>query len=83
MKKRIIIGIIVAASYIFFCRFIRGYWALDGDMIVISMTAVAYLLLCKGVKNDAGKDVVVTSESLFKRKIPVCRSNASTLRNEP
>ena len=52
MKRRIIIGAIAAVSYIFFCRFIRGYWALTGDIVVIIMAIISYLCIKKGLKDD-------------------------------
>ena len=54
--KKIIIGTALAAGYIILNRLIRGYWALDGDLIVIAMATAAYLLLGKGVENDNAED---------------------------
>lgn len=50
--KRLIIGIALAAGYLILCRLMRGYWALDGDLIVIVMATAAYLILDKLPERD-------------------------------
>ena len=50
--KKIIIGTALAAGYIILNRLIRGYWALDGDLIVIAMATAAYLILDKMPERD-------------------------------
>ena len=50
--KKIIIGTALAASYLILCRLMRGYWALDGDLIVIAMAIAAYLILDKLPERD-------------------------------
>ena len=45
--KKLIVGTALAAGYLILCRLMRGYWALDGDLIVIAMATVAYLILDK------------------------------------
>ena len=50
--KRLIIGIALAAGYLILCRLMRGYWALDGDLIVIAMAIAAYLILDKLPERD-------------------------------
>lgn len=52
MKKRIIMGAAIAASYILLCRFTRGYWNLSGDTVVIIMAAISYLCIKKGLQDD-------------------------------
>lgn len=55
--KKAIIGAIAAVSYIFFCRFIRGYWNLSGDTVVIIMAAICYLCLAKGLQDDRNGEI--------------------------
>ncbi len=50
--KKIIIGTALAAGYLILCRLMRGYWALDGDLIVIAMATAAYLILDKLPERD-------------------------------
>ena len=50
--KKIIIGTALAAGYLILCRLMRGYWALDGDLIVIAMATAAYLILDKMPERD-------------------------------
>ena len=50
--KKIIIGTALVAGYLILCRLMRGYWALDGDMIVIAMAVAAYLILDKMPERD-------------------------------
>ena len=45
--KKLIVGTALAAGYLILCRLMRGYWALDGDLIVIAMATAAYLILDK------------------------------------
>lgn len=65
MKKRIIIGVAIAASYILLCRFTRGYWNLSGDAVVIIMAAAACLLLRKALGDD--QDKIDRTEPLYIR----------------
>ena len=50
--KKYIIAAIVAAGYIALCRLSRGYWNINGDLIVIAMAAVAWAVLRAGLKRD-------------------------------
>ena len=50
--KKLIVGTILAVGYLILCRLIRGYWALDGDLIVIAMATAAYLILDKLPERD-------------------------------
>ncbi|MEI3499951.1 MAG: hypothetical protein V8Q39_00275 [Anaerovoracaceae bacterium] len=50
--KKIIIGTALAVGYLILCRLMRGYWALDGDLIVIAMAMAAYLILDKLPERD-------------------------------
>lgn len=55
--KKIIIGTAFAAGYLILCRLMRGYWALDGDLIVIAMATAAYLILDKLPERDQEKKI--------------------------
>ena len=50
--KKLIVGTARAAGYLILCRLMRGSWALDGDLIVIAMATVAYLILDKMSDKD-------------------------------
>lgn len=50
--KKLIVGTALAAGYLILCRLMRGYWALDGDLIVIAMAVAAYLILDKLPERD-------------------------------
>ena len=50
--RKIIIGTALAVGYLILCRLMRGYWALNGDLIVIAMAVAAYLILDKLPKRD-------------------------------
>lgn len=50
--KKLIVGTALAAGYLILCRLMRGYWALDGDLIVIVMATAAYLILDKLPERD-------------------------------
>lgn len=50
--KKLIVGTALAAGYLILCRLMRGYWALDGDLIVIAMAIAAYLILDKMSDKD-------------------------------
>lgn len=50
--KKLIVGTALAAGYLILCRLMRGYWALDGDLIVIAMATAAYLILDKMPERD-------------------------------
>lgn len=50
--KKLIVGTALAAGYLILCRLMRGYWALDGDLIVIAMATAAYLILDKLPERD-------------------------------
>lgn len=50
--KKLIVGTILAVGYLILCRLMRGYWALDGDLIVIAMATAAYLILDKLPERD-------------------------------
>ena len=52
MKKKILIGAALSVGYLILCRLMRGYWALDGDLIVIAMATAAYLILDKLPERD-------------------------------
>lgn len=50
--KKLIVGTALAAGYLILCRLMRGYWALNGDLIVIAMAVAAYLILDKLPERD-------------------------------
>ncbi len=50
--KKLIVGTALAVGYLILCRLMRGYWALDGDLIVIAMAIAAYLILDKLPERD-------------------------------
>nr|DAM74051.1 MAG TPA: hypothetical protein [Caudoviricetes sp.] len=50
--RKIIIGTALAVGYLILCRLMRGYWALNGDLIVIAMAVAAYLILDKLPERD-------------------------------
>ena len=50
--KKLIVGTALAVGYLNLCRLMRGYWALDGDLIVIAMAIAAYLILDKLPERD-------------------------------
>ena len=50
--KKLIVGTALAAGYLILCRLMLGYWALDGDLIVIAMATAAYLILDKMPERD-------------------------------
>lgn len=52
MKKKILIGAALSVGYLILCRLMRGYWALEGDLIVIAMATAAYLILDKMPERD-------------------------------
>ena len=53
IMKKYIMAASAAAAYLVMGRLLRGYWNIGGDLIVIIMAVLAWLIFSAALKRDA------------------------------